>query len=289
VNKRMNSRRSLYRLTMLMVGAGLIAGCPTVPGPAPSPTTAPRPAPTGPAPAPVTPAPTPAPEPTPVVPMSPQAIQKAVTTAIELLEAGNEDQAAAELQRVLAADPGHRLAQSLMRQIKEDPVAMFGRESWQYRVPAGESLSRIAQRFMNDVHLFYGLARYNDIKVPRQLAGGQTIRIPGKQPAVIAPPPPAPVPAPPAATRPAPPTPAPAPAPTAPAEAPAMDGKARSDAIARCTRQARTAYAKQNLNEAIRNWDCVLELDPDNRTAQLERTRAVDLKDRLDKLEKQKK
>lgn len=287
----MNSRRSLYRLTMLMVGAGLIAGCPTVPTPAPAPSNTPRPATPGPAPAPV--APTPAPEaPPPVVPMSPQAIQKAVTTAIELLEGGNEDQAMAELQRVLAAEPGHRLAQSLMRQIKEDPQVMFGRESWNYRVQAGESLSRIAQRFMNDVHLFYGLARYNDIKVPRQLAGGQTIRVPGK-----APPPSALLPAPAPAAAPRPPAAAPAPAATptaaptpAPApEAPAMDGKARADAIARCTRQAKTAIAKQNLNEAIRNWDCVLELDPDNRSAQLERTRAVDLKDRLDKLEKQKK
>jgi hypothetical protein len=64
-----------------------------------------------------------------------------------------------------------------MRQIKEDPQALLGRESFAYRVQPGESLSRIAQRFLNDLHLFYILARYNNIKVPRNLAGGQMIRV----------------------------------------------------------------------------------------------------------------
>ena len=288
----MNSRQKLHRLSMLMAGVGLIAGCAQPSGstgsPAPS---AGRPAPhsTG-----VPPAPgqaTPEPPPALAAPMSPQAVQKAVGTAIELLEAGNEDQAAAELARVLQFDPNHRLAQSLMRQIREDPMAMLGRESFSYRVQPGESLSRIAQRFLNDVHLFYVLARYNDIKVPRQLGGGQTIRVPGKAPPpsasapapalpprVAAPPTPAPVPVP---------SPAPAPAPApAPVEAPATapDAKAKADAVNRHTRAARSAFAKQDLNGAIRSWDAVLDLDPDNRTAQLERQKAVDLKEKLIKV-----
>ncbi|WP_395700735.1 LysM peptidoglycan-binding domain-containing protein [Aquabacterium sp.] len=224
----------------------------------------------------------PEPPPAPVVPMTPQAVQKAVTTAIEMLEAGNEDQASAELQRVLQAEPNHRLAQSLMRQIKDDPVAVLGRESFSYRVQPGESLSRIAGRFLNDVHQFYILARYNDIKVPRQLAGGQLIRVPGKAPAVSAPPP---------VVQPKPPTPAPAPAPVAvpapapePVAAPVPDAKARAEAINRHTRAARSAFAKQDLNGAIRAWDAVLEIDPDNRTAQLERQKAVDLKEKLKKV-----
>ena len=216
----MKPRPKLHRLSMLMAGVGLIAGCAQPPGSSGSASPAPRPASQSPSSAPA-PAPTaPEPPPAPVAPMSPQAVQKAVSNAIELLEAGNEDQAAAELQRVLQFDPNHRLAQSLMRQIKEDPVAMLGRESFSYRVQPGESLSRIAQRFMNDVHLFYALARYNDIKVPRQLAGGQTIRVPGKAPpASVLNPPPAPAPKappPPAAPPPAPvPSPTPAPAPSA--------------------------------------------------------------------------
>jgi len=67
----------------------------------------------------------------------------------------------------------------------------------------------LAQRFLGDPYSFYALARYNDIKVPRQLAAGQVLRIPGKAPPVGArtvepPPPPAPAPVPAGATPPAP-------------------------------------------------------------------------------------
>lgn len=292
----MNSRSPLRRLSLLMASAGLVAGCAQPPQGGEGARTAPAPAPrtsgstTPPAPAPVAPEPTPA-----LPPLAPSAVPKAVTTAIEMLEAGNEDQAAIELERVLQTEPGHRLAQNLMRQIKDDPVTMLGRESFAYRVQPGESLSRIAQRFLNDVHLFYVLARYNDIKVPRQLAGGQVIRVPGKAPpAGAVAPAPAPTPAPASAPTPAPaPAPAPAPVPAPPpakaSEAAAASSgaeavRARLEAIGRHTRAARSAFAKQDLNGAIRAWDSVLELDPGNRTAQLERQKAIDLKERLTKV-----
>lgn len=281
----MKPPRQLRRLSLLMAGVGLVAGCaqpPTGGSAAPAPA---RPAPQAPAPSPAA-APPAAPEPAPPpVVMTPQAIQKAVSAAIEMLEAGNEEQAASELQRVLQADPNHRLAQNLMRQIKDDPMSVLGRESFSYRVQPGESLSRIAGRFLNDVHLFYILARYNDIKVPRQLAGGQLIKVPGKAPPPGAAPAPgptaqprAPAPAPVAAPEPAPPP------PPAPAPAPNADAKARAEAVARHTRAARSAFAKQDLNGAIRSWDAVLEIDPDNRTAQLERQKAIDLKEKLTKV-----
>jgi len=223
---------------------------------------------------------------------SPQAIQRVLTSAVENLEFGREDAALEELQRVLQADPNQRLALSLMRQIKEDPQTLLGRESFAYQVKAGESLSAIAGRFMRDVFMFYALARYNDIKVPRQLAGGQTIRVPGK-----APPPsaaasgPSPVPA---STRtPAPTAPAPAPAPApattsapAPAPAPAPAAETPKAQSTRLQREARTAFAKQDLVGAIAAWDKVLAIDPDNRNAQLERQRAADLCRRLNDLTK---
>jgi tetratricopeptide (TPR) repeat protein len=71
-------------------------------------------------------------------------------------------------------------------------VALYGRESFTYVVRPGESLSQVAGRFMGDIYAFYGLARYNGIKVPRQVAGGQSIRIPGKQRAALPLPPPEP-------------------------------------------------------------------------------------------------
>ena len=239
-----------------------------------------------PAPAVHAPAPAPAPvEPPPPPTLSAAAVQKLVTGAIELLEAGNEDQASADLQRALQSDPNHRLAQQLLKQISADPLATLGRESFIYRVQPGETLSRIAQRFLGDVHQFYILARYNDIKVPRQLAGGQVIRVPGK-----APPAGSLAPATGAAARPAAPA-ASAPAAVVPvvqtrAPAPVVDTAERdkAQAVLRLTRAARAAFAKQDLTTAIKNWDQVLELDPNNNTAKLERQKALDLKERLGKV-----
>ena len=187
----------------------------------------------------------------------------------------------------MQVEPGHKLALQLLKQITADPLATLGRESFIYRVQAGESLSRIAQRFLGDVHQFYILARYNDIKVPRQLAGGQMIRVPGKAPAAGtlsggAPVTPA-VPVAPITAG----TPAPAKPGAAASAAPTEAGKAereRTQNIARLTRAARAAFAKQDLENAIKAWDQVLELDSNNNTAKLERQRAVDLKERLGKV-----
>jgi hypothetical protein len=121
--------------------------------------------------------------------------------------------------------------------------------------------------------------------------GGQQIRVPGKAPlpsALTAPASPvkggASVPLATTTT----PTPAPAPAASAPAPDPAIEAaqaaKARTETINRNVRAARSAFAKQDLNGAIRAWDAVLELDPGNRTAQLERQKAIDLKEKLTKV-----
>lgn len=275
-------------LCSAMLSAGLIAACagpgqsPKAPDGTPrTPDSAPNPQPQ-PGPTPAPPEPQPAPP-----PMSQQEIRTLVEkTVVELLEQGQEEQAAAELQRVLRQEPNHKLANSLMRQIREDPQALFGREFFTYRVQPGESLSRIAGRFLGDIYLFYGLARYNGIKVPRQLQGGQQIKVPGKAPppgsTPPAPPPPAPAPPPPAPP-PTTPVPPPPPPPDPAAEAARLE-RERKDAVARYTRAARAAYAKQDLDGAIAAWDRVLELDPNNSTAKLERQKAVELKEKLKKV-----
>lgn len=235
-------------------------------------------------------APAPAePAPAPVVAMTAQEVQRSMSSALDHLQAGQEEQAEAELTRILQSDPNNRLATSLLRQIKDDPVASLGRESFAYRVQPGESLSRIAQRFLNDLHLFYILARYNNIKVPRNLAGGQMIRVPGKAPAASTS-----SPAPAAAAPAVPSVPPPAPAATAatpPAPAAETDAAAasrlarqRSEAVARHSRAARAAFAKQDLDAAIKSWDAVLEIEPENRTAQLERQKVLGLKEKLGKV-----
>jgi LysM repeat protein len=101
---------------------------------------------------------------------------------IESLEAGREDAAAAEIQRLLAVEPGNRAAMNLQHQINDDPVAVLGQESYPYTIRPGDSMSSLARRFLGDGLSFYLLARYNDIKVPKQLAVGQTIKVPGKPP-----------------------------------------------------------------------------------------------------------
>lgn len=257
----------------------------------------------------------------PPPPSTPQQAQKLAIAAADLLETGNEEQARAELQRVLAGDPNNKLAQNLLRQINADPVATLGRESFPYTVRATDTLSRIAGRFLGDIYAFYILARYNDIKIPRQVSGGQVIRIPGKVP-----PPGTPdaearrtdKPAAGALTSPA----APAPAAPAPAEPSAgekalaradaaekrgdleraysdyrvatgsalsSDGRVKAEGlrrrlVQRCTLNARSAFAKQDLDGAIRHWALVMQLDPGNDTARLERQKAMALKEKIKSL-----
>ena len=303
---------STKRLALLFTAVSLVAACASKP-----PANAPTPAPSE-TPAPAAEAPLPPPPP----PMAPDQARKATLAAADLLEAGNEEQAKAELQRVLASDPNNKLAQNLLKQISADPVATLGRESFPYDVRPSDTLSKIAGRFMGDVYAFYILARYNDIKVPRQVAGGQVLRIPGKapppgrpEPAAPTPPPPAAPVAPPPVTPVAPPPPPPPPPPpeltagekamasaaaaeragdlkkaqaeykrAATLDQPGAAAKAesvRKEMIRRGTVQARNAFAKQDLDGAIVNWDRVLELDPGNETAKLERQKAIDLKERL--------
>ncbi|HET9643662.1 MAG TPA: LysM peptidoglycan-binding domain-containing protein [Burkholderiaceae bacterium] len=241
-----------------------------------------------------------------------QALKLAMSAA-DLLESGREDQARVELQKALALDRGNKLANNLMRQLTVDPIATLGRDSFVYVVRPGETLSNIAGRFLGDTYAFYLLARYNDIRVPRQLAGGQQIRIPGR----TAPTETMATPADPAR----PPKSSDGNADTnvttaspglralliaeaaeragnldraldeyrraASLDQPAAAAKAddvRKRLIDRHTLAARTAFARQDLAGSIRAWDRVLDLDPSNGTAMLERQKAERLKQKVDKL-----
>ena len=294
------------RLILLCAAAALLAACAPTPVKSPSPGNTPEPVKVEPPPAP----------PTPPPPATPQQAQKLAIAAADLLETGNEEQAKAELQRVLAGDPNNKLAQNLLRQITADPVAVLGRESFAYTVRPSETLSRIAGRFLGDIYAFYILARYNDIKIPRQVSGGQVIRIPGKAP------PPGTLDAEPRRTdKPAPASPPPAAA-AAVAEPSAADkALASADAaerrgdlerayndyraasagdlgpesqtkadglrrrlVQRYTVSARSAFAKQDLDGAIRHWDRVMQLDPSNDTARLEQQKALALKEKIKSL-----
>lgn len=261
--------------------------------------------------------------PEPAVPSAPPSAaaqaqaQKEAQAAVEELEDGHEDEARALLRKAMGLDPNNKLALSLLRQLNLDPVTLFGRESFSYTVKSGESLSKIAGHFMGDIYLFYGLARYNDIKVPKQVAGGQVIRVPGRAPVderepartVVKPAPKSSRQAPPPAT---PPVPAAAPVvpavpvapavaasvpavvPAPPAAEPSVDAAAaakskaeaqRKKLIEQHTQKARASLARQDLDGAIANWSKVLELDPGNDTARLERQKAITLKEKVKALQ----
>ncbi len=181
---------SMKRPALLIVAASVLAACQAPPPAAPARVAVPPSAPREPepiaAPAPVITPPIAA----PASPAAQQQAQKIAQAAVEMLESGNEDQARAELNRAIGVDPQNKLAQNLSRQITADPIAVLGRESFAYTVRPSDTLSRIAGRFLGDVYAFYILARYNDIKVPKQVSTGQVIRVPGKAPPTAASPPP---------------------------------------------------------------------------------------------------
>lgn len=299
----------LARVTALCTALWL-AGCVMTPGNETSSGDDTQVTPPVPAPAPVPAAPVPPPPPTAAQQLQ---AQKLALGAVDLLESGNETDARSELDRALALDPSNKLALNLMRQMNEDPFTLLGRESFPYTVRAGESLSKVAGRFLGDVYAFHALARYNNIKVPRQVGEGRTIRVPGKAPPpervdprrasrekeAAVPPAPAALPAPARAE----PTLAQRAMRSGDAAAAAgnwdrayaeyrqaaglglIGATAKADAAGRRlvdqhSRAAHNAMARQDLDGAIRSWDRVLELDPVNDIARLERQKVLRLKEK---------
>jgi LysM repeat protein len=182
----------------ILMAALLVAGC-AKPKPEPAPPTAreeQRPEPPKPP-----PPPPPAPPPHSPTTAEKAAAQERALLAAELLQDAKVNETRTELMRSLKLDPQNVLATTLMRQLNEDPTAILGKESFPYKVASGDTLSRIADRFLGDKYMFYALARYNNIATPKNLQAGQTIKILGKPPAVVAvrppPPTPAPIPVPP--------------------------------------------------------------------------------------------
>ena len=270
----------------LVLAALLVVGCnsmpnmsmPNIPGfgkkPAPPAAPASEPA--------AAPTPVEEPAPAPAVHRSESEIKQLLEAIRNALDQGQEESAQEELQKILASDASNKVALGFMRQIKDDPATLYGRESFPYKVSQGDTLASIAQRYMNDRDQFYGLARYNGIKVPRQLQLGQAIRVPGKARAPAKTPsevrsekPPEPV----VVTPPSAPVVA-TPAPDTAAEA-AKAEREKKTAVDRSTKAARAAMARQDVCGAIANWDAVLKVDPNNLTAQLERQKALELKKKL--------
>jgi len=297
-----------------VVAAALLAACASEPKGPSTPTSAPAaPAPsaTGPA-APTTPAPATA----ELSPAQAKAqAQKLALEAVDQLQNGDEASARATLAGALGLDAANELARKMQDQVNADAQRELGATFFRYTVQRDESLSKLAQQYMGDRFRFYILAKYNDIANPSRLATGQVIKIPGKAP----PPGAAAARAPGAAEVPdaaAKPAPVDAEA-TVRADLAELLQKGRAqqrngdlegaygtfgDAVLRFPgnrdavmqrdgakaalvrnydREATQAFQRQNLDLAIVKWDRILELDPGNQKAKLERERALDLKKRM--------
>jgi Tfp pilus assembly protein PilF len=284
-------RRSLPTLGQVVVMATLVAltcvGCAGTPKPTePAPTPAPAPPPPETIPPPSLPA---APA------LSPQEAkveaQKQTLEARDHLQNGDEAPARTNLERALLLDPSNELARELMDQVQADAQQALGAKSFAYTVQSGDSLSKLAERFLGDKMRFYILAKYNGIANPSKLAAGQVVKIPGTKP-------PSPPQAQPARPKepskgaeltkppgPAAKTPEPSASEREQAE---RNERERQALVQRYNREAMAAYHKQDLDTAIKKWDQVLQLDPDNETAKYSRARALDLKERLQKFPAQK-
>lgn len=307
------STTRIVRQSLALAAALAVAACATQEAGAPKSGEPPK-APVAPSPKTVAPAPAPVAPAAPVAPEIPAAearpaAQRLALQAVDQLQVGDEATARLTLEQAQKLDPANELAKNLMAQINADAQKELGSVFFRHTIQSGDSLSRLAQQYMGDRFRFWILAKYNDIPNPSRVAVGQVVKIPGRQPAAVPPPV--------AET----PTPAPAPkAPEPEAPKPELaDAMKRgadlekagnleaayaayADAAARfpssqdaakkrdaskaalvrsLDREASVAFQRQNLDLAIAKWDRVLELDPNNRKARLERERALDLKKRL--------
>jgi tetratricopeptide (TPR) repeat protein len=157
-------RLSLLALGLLIVG---LSGCVTPPPPPP----------------PVVVAPQPVVPPQPVAPPDTRTARELFLQALDELQAGTPDKARPTLERLLVVEPNNSAGKNLLQQLGADPVETLGKEYFQYKTQSGDTLSRIAKRFLGDPYKFYILAKYNDIQIPGHLEAGQSIKVPGKRPA----------------------------------------------------------------------------------------------------------
>ena len=128
----------------------------------------------------------------PATPASAELLKSDISTrehiqnAMSALQTGQEANAKKMLDNVVRQDPQNKIARSLLAQIQIDPAKYFGSsESFNYILQPGDTLSSIAQHFLNEPLKFHILARFNGIADPSRLAPGRVIKIPGKNPSNV--------------------------------------------------------------------------------------------------------
>lgn len=98
--------------------------------------------------------------------------------ALEMLGRGEERQAE-EIFVELRESAGYdERARHMLDQIRRPIYRYFPEDHFNVRLRAGQSLSALSRRYLDDPLKFFALARYNGIAAPNQVAAGQLIRIP---------------------------------------------------------------------------------------------------------------
>ena len=230
------------------------------------------------------------------------------------LQNGHYAEGEKALRRYLQDHPGDRAAQFFLRQLTEDPKKLLGDASTAHIVQRGESYSTLAAKYLGDPNLFLALARYNGSANPSLLRVGSALRLPASASAVATA-------APPASNAPAPvavpavPPPSPSMPPSQRAQqlenqslalyrqghkdqavavfdqALALNPQLKSADpdfpalsrtwVANTHQQAMLLYLDQHLDQAIALWNRILVVDPGYEPAVVYRTRALELKQRL--------
>jgi LysM repeat protein len=113
-----------------------------------------------------------------VAPAPEASAREQVAYAIELLDGGRSAEAKTALQAALSKSPKDPTAPQLLKQIDADPVILLGDKSEPYIVAAGDTMSALAERYLDDPLLFYALARYNGLAAPNTLSVGRMLKIP---------------------------------------------------------------------------------------------------------------
>ena len=104
---------------------------------------------------------------------------KAITTAISLLEQGNLKNAQEYIQRVLRINPNHKTAKLIDKQLTKNISQIFStRRYHQYTIKPSDSLGSIAETWLGNSIYFITLARSNNIDNPAKIKAGQILRIP---------------------------------------------------------------------------------------------------------------
>ena len=99
--------------------------------------------------------------------------------AIIKLQTGKTAEAKKLINQVIKINPLHRKAVLLKRQLSLTSKEIFGTKNFiQYKIKTGDSLNKIAKKWLGDSIYFVSLAKLNKIKNPTNIQQGQIIKIP---------------------------------------------------------------------------------------------------------------